>query len=122
MFNGVKVVSLFLLVANKITNFLSSDSDPMNIKNKKIYSGYDERHDITLTEKNITLLNEIRKYIIKKNIIEKLECNTTNINEKINIIEKYTDAYSNKKKITEFNLFAGNLLNNFYDNQHKYDM
>jgi hypothetical protein len=61
------------------------------------------------------VLNNIRKNIINKNIIEELENNNTNAEKKIDIIEKYTDIYKDQTRISEFNLFAGGLLQNFYD-------
>jgi hypothetical protein len=61
------------------------------------------------------MLHKIRRHIINKNIIDELENNNTNIHQKMHIIETYTDIYENQNKISEFNLLAGNLLNDFYD-------
>jgi len=113
MFN-TRIVSLLLLVSNNLNNFLSSDSDSIYIKLKDINSGYDQRCDITSDERvNSTILYEIKRNMIHKNIIEELENNNTSIHKKLDIIEKYTDIYKKQKPICEFNLFAGNLMNDF---------
>jgi hypothetical protein len=61
------------------------------------------------------MLRKIRRHIINKNIIEELENNNINIHRKIDIIEQYTDIYENQNKISGFNLLAGKLLDEFYD-------
>ena len=94
---------------NKI---LPSDSEINFITLKTVTSGNDERYNEHL---NVTLLNNIRRHIINKNLLHELENNTTNIHKKLNIIEKYTEIYENQNRITGFNLFAENLMNNFYD-------
>lgn len=114
MYN-TRIFSLLLLVSNNLNNFLSSDSDSIYIKLKNINSGYDQRYDITNDEGvNSTMLYEIKRNMINKNIIEELENNNTNIHKKLDIIEKYTDIYKKQKQISEFNLFAGDLMNDFY--------
>jgi hypothetical protein len=110
---NAKILSLLWLAStNTLNNFLSSDSDSIYIKLKNINSGNDERYNEYL---NVTLLNNIRRHIINKNLLQELENNTTNIHKKLNIIEKYTEIYENQNRITGFNLFADNLMNNFYD-------
>ena len=127
-----KIVSLLLLVPNNLQNFLSGDTDSIYIRFKNINAGNDERY-YTVYNKNSTssnsdnndnndnnehtdapfMIHKIRRNIINKNIIEELENNSTNIHQKIDIIEKYTDLYQNK--ISGFNLLAVKLLDEFYD-------
>jgi hypothetical protein len=112
-----KVLSLFLLVPNNLQSFLSGDSDSIYIKFKNAAHGTDQRYDIN-NNTNISMLymlDKIRKHIINKNIIEELENNNTNIHNKLDIIERYTDIYKDQNRIAEFNLFGGKLLDNFYD-------
>jgi hypothetical protein len=125
-----KIVSLLLLVPNNLQNFLSGDTDSIYIrfKNfKNMNAGNDQRYyaaynnnGTTTTSSNDNndtpvMLRKIRRHIINKNIIEELENNNINIHQKIDIIEKYTDIYENKKQISGFNLLAGKLLDEFYD-------
>ena len=124
MYNA-KIISLLLLLSNNLQNFLL---------NKSVNSGNDERYNniqnVEFNEfnepieaidnfyydyLNITLLHNIRKHIINKNIIEELEKDDINIQKKLDIIEKYTDICKNQTRIREFDLFAGDLLANFYD-------
>jgi hypothetical protein len=113
---NTKILSLLWLAStNNLNNFLSSDSDSIYIKLKNINSGNsgkDERYNEYL---NVTLLNNIRRNIINKNIVQELENDSINIHKKLNIIEKYTEIYENQNRINGFNLFAGNLVNDFYD-------
>jgi hypothetical protein len=113
---NTKILSLLWLAStNNLNNFLSSDSDSIYIKLKNINSGNsgkDERYNEYL---NVTLLNNIRRNIINKNIIQELENDRINIHKKLNIIEKYTEIYENQNRINGFNLFAGNLANDFYN-------
>jgi len=116
----IKNLYLLLLLPNNLQNFLSGDSDSIYIRFKRSKGGNDERYyttnNITLdTDDTIFILDKIRRHIINKNIIEELEKNSTNINNKLHIIEKYTDIYQKQNKISGFNLLAGNLLNDFYD-------
>jgi hypothetical protein len=115
-------ISLLVLFSNNLNNFLTSDSvDSIYIRIKNLKSGYDERYDINNPEYNynerinVTLLGNIRKHIINKNIVEELENNNTSIHKKLDIIEKYLELYMNEKQISGFNLLAGNLLKDFYD-------
>jgi hypothetical protein len=130
-----KIVSLLLLVPNNLQNFLSGDSQSIYIRFKEFKNpnaGNDQRYYIANNNNSSSsdnndirdnndisdtpfMLHKIRRHIINKNIIEELENNNTNIHNKLNIIEKYTDMYENQNKISEFNLLAGNLLNDFYD-------
>jgi hypothetical protein len=119
---NTKILSFLWLASNNLlNNFLSSESDSIYIKLKNINSGNDERYDNNIYNYkyneylNVTLLNNIRRHIMNKNLLQELENNNTNIHKKLNIIEKYTEIYSNQNRISEFNLFAGDLLNNFYD-------
>ena len=121
MYN-TRIVSLLLLVSNNLNHFLASESDSSNyIKLKNINSGNDLRYDIDNSEYNYndrvntTMLSKIKRNMINKNIIEELESTNINIHKKLDIIEKYTDIHKNCNQITGFNLFAGNLLNIFYD-------
>jgi hypothetical protein len=110
---NIKILSLlFLASSNTLNKFLSSESESIYIKFKNIISGNDERYNEYL---NVTLLNNIRRNIINKNILQELENDSIDIHKKLNIIEKYTEIYANQNRITEFNLFTGNLMNNFYD-------
>ena len=117
-----KALSFFLLLSNNIRNNLSSENDHSYIKNSN--TGNDERYeryendndnDNNIYEENLYMLYKINRYIINKKIIEELEKNNTNIYKKLDLIEKYTDIYKNLNSIQEINLFAGNLLENFYD-------
>jgi hypothetical protein len=128
-----KLLSLLLLVPNNLKDVLLGDFDSIYIRFKDINSGNDERFDIITNgnfhndnndfntlhnNTNITvlyMLDKIRTNIINKNIIEELENNNTNIQNKLNIIEKYTNIYKNQNRISEFNLLSGNLLKDFYD-------
>jgi len=128
-----KLLSLLLLVPNNLKDVLLGDFDSVYIRFKDINSGNDERFDIITNgnfhndnndfntlhnNTNITvlyMLDKIRTNIINKNIIEELENNNTNIQNKLNIIEKYTNIYKNQNRISEFNLLSGNLLKDFYD-------
>jgi hypothetical protein len=128
-----KLLSLLLLVPNNLQNFLSGDSESIYIRFKNLKNmnaGNDERYYVTNNNDetdnvdntynsdksdNLFMLHKIRRHIINKNIIEELENNNTNIHQKMHIIETYTDIYENQNKISEFNLLAGNLLNDFYD-------
>jgi hypothetical protein len=124
MYN-TRIVSLLLLVSNNLSNlnrYLASESDSsIYIKLENINSGNDQRYDINNGEYNYndrvntTMLGKIKRNMINKNIIEELESTNINIHKKLDIIEKYTDIYKNCNQITGFNLFAGNLLNIFYD-------
>ena len=110
---NTKILSLLWLASsNTLNKFLSSELDSIYIKLKNMNSGNDERCNEYL---NVTLLNNIRKNIINKNLLQELENDNIDIHKKLNIIEKYTEIYANQNRITEFNLFAGNLMNNFYD-------
>jgi hypothetical protein len=131
-----KLLSLLLLVPNNLQNFLSGDSESIYIRFKNLKNmnaGNDERYYVTNNNDktdnadntdntynsdksdNLFMLHKIRRHIINKNIIEELENNNTNIHQKMHIIETYTEIYENQNKISEFNLLAGNLLNDFYD-------
>jgi len=122
-----KCLSFLLLVSNNIKNYLSSDNDSFYVKNnnkgmdERYINNYENSHEnynennYNNEYANIYMLHKIKRYIINKNIVEELEKNTTNIYKKLDIIEKYTDIYKNQNSIREFNLFAGNLLENFYD-------
>jgi hypothetical protein len=128
-----KLLSLLLLVPNNLKDVLLGDFDSIYIRFKDINSGNDERFDIITNgnfhndnndfntlhnNTNITvlyMLDKIRTNIINKNIIEELENNDTNIQNKLNIIEKYTNIYKNQNRISEFDLLSGNLLKHFYD-------
>ena len=119
-----KFLSLFLLlVTNNLSEYSDSSYTRFN-KLKKKSGGNDERYintsnnstdDSDNSDKSNTkiMLYKIRRHIINKNIIEELEKNSTNINNKLHIIEKYTDIHQNQNKISGFNLLAGNLLNEF---------
>ena len=111
-----KILYFLLVVQNNLKNFLSGDSDSVYIRFKKSKAGNDERYYNT-TNKSDTqfMLDKIRRNIIKKNIIDELENNSTNIYKKLELIEKYTDIYQSQNKISEFNLLVGNLLNDFYE-------
>jgi hypothetical protein len=113
-----------LLLSNNTRNYLSSNNDSLYIK--KSNTGIDERYiknDENICENcnnndnnedgNIYMLYKIDRFFIIKNIVEELEKNTTNVYKKLDIIEKYTDIYKEQNSIREFNLFAGNLLENF---------
>lgn len=111
-----KALSLLLLLSNNIRNNLSSENDHSYIKNSN--TGNDERYENdndNINEENLYMLYKINRFIINKNILEELEKNNTNIYKKLDIIEKYTDIHKNQNSIQEINLFAGNLLENFYD-------
>jgi len=111
-----KILYLLLVVQNNLKNFLSGDSDFVYIRFKQSNEGNDERYYNTDNNTDSRfMLDKIRKHIINKNIIEELENNNTNIHNKLDIIEKYTDISTNQNKISEFNLLAGNLLKDFYD-------
>jgi hypothetical protein len=115
-----KILYLLLLVPNNLQNYLSRDSDSIYIRFKGSNGGNDERYyttnNISIDTGDTTfILDKIRRHIIIKNIIEELEKNTTNINNKLHIIEKYTDIYQKQNKVSGFNLLGGNLLNDFYD-------
>jgi hypothetical protein len=134
---NTKILSLLLVVSNNLKNFLSSDSDSIYIKIKNMNAGNDERYNINTNynyndndiinddnindiniyndNTNITMLNQIRRHIVNKNILEELENNNLNIHQKLAIIEKYTDIYKNQNKVGELNLLAGDLMGNFYD-------
>jgi len=115
---------LLLLFSNNLKNFLTSDSvDSIYIKIKHLKSGYDERYDINNPEYNYnqrlnnTLLVSIRKNILYKYVLEKLEDNNTSIHYKLNIIENFLHVYMDEKQIKGFDLFSGKLLNSFYDSE-----
>jgi hypothetical protein len=112
-----KSLSFLLLLSNNVRNYLSNDNDSLYIKNRN--SGNDERYENdnekNYNEENLYILYKINRYIINKNLIEELEKNNTNIYKKLDIIEKYTDIYKNQNSIQAVNLFASNLLENFYD-------
>jgi len=124
--NILKLVSI-LLFSNNYNNLIRND-EYFSVYAKREKTGNDDRYnnikDVNFNENienfyydylNITMLNKIKKHIINKNIIEELERNDINIQQKIDIIEKYTDICEDKNRISEFNLFAGGLLNQFYD-------
>ena len=112
-----KSLSFLLLLSNNIRNYLSNDNDSNYIKNSN--SGNDERYEndneSNVNEENLYILYKINRCIINKNIIEELEKNNTNIYKKLYILEKCTDIYKNQYGVQAVNLFAGNLLENFYD-------
>jgi len=120
-----KLLSLLLLVPNNLQTFLSGDTDSIYIRFKNLKNmnlGNDERYykennnnDTDSDTNNQFMLHKIRRHIINKNIIEELENNSTNVHNKLNIIEKYTDIYENQNKIVGFNLLADSLLHDFYD-------
>jgi len=117
----IKILSFLWLTYNNLNKILPSDSETNFITLKTVNSGNDERYDNQKCNYNyneyinVTMLANIRKYIRNKNIIHELQDNNTCIHQKLNIIEKYTHIYQDKNRIAEFNLFAGNLLNEFYD-------
>jgi hypothetical protein len=117
----IKILSFLWLTYNNLNKILPSDSETNFITFKTVNSGNDERYDNQKYNYNyneyinVTMLANIRKYIRNKNIIHELQDNNTCIHRKLNIIEKYTNIYQDKNRIAEFNLLAGNLLNEFYD-------
>jgi len=114
-----KILYFLLVVQNNLKNFLSGDSDSVYIRFKKSKAGNDERYYNTANKSDIRImLNKIRRNIMNKNIIDELENNSTNIYKKLELIEKYTDIYQSQNKISEFNLLAGNLLKDFYDDDY----
>ena len=112
-----KPLSFLLLLSNNIRNNLSSENDHYYIKisNTGNDGRYENDNENNKYEEKLYMLYKINRYIINKNIIEDLEKNNTNIYKKLDIIEKYTDIYKNQNSIQSLNLFAGNLLDNFYD-------
>lgn len=109
-----KLLSFLLLLSNNIRIDLSNENDFFYNKNSN--SGKDERYENNNENENANnyMLYKIKRYMINKNIIEELEKNYTNIH-KLDIIEKYTDIFKNQNAVSELNLLAGNLFDNFCD-------
>jgi hypothetical protein len=115
-----KILYFLLLVPNKLQNFLSGETDSIYIRFKNRNAGNDARYYTVNNftsdnDDNMFMLHKIRRHMLNKNIIEELENNDNNIYKKLELIEKYTDLCEAQNKISEFNLLAGNLLNDFYD-------
>jgi hypothetical protein len=108
---------LFLIHNNpNINHFVSEQIESHYNKITNMNDGKDLRyHDNAYDETvNMILLYKIKKNYIIKNLLEELEKNTTNIYNKLELLEKYAFLYSNQTCITSVDLFAGNLLDNFY--------
>ena len=113
-----KLLYFLFLVRNNpnINNFLSDPTESQYNKiNNNSKNGKDSRyHDAYDENSNLILLYKIKKNYIIKNLLEELEKNTTNIYNKIELLEKYAYLYKNQTSITAVDLFAGNLLDSFY--------
>ena len=81
----------------------------------KTISGNDERFNITNQDINADKLIEINSNIRKKDLLELINNSNTNIYNKLYIIEKYM-LNDDKNSIRSYDLTAGNLFKDFYDN------
>jgi len=108
---------LFLINNNpNINHFLSEQTESQYNKINISNAGKDLRCQYTPDENlnKLLLLYKIKKNYIIKNLLEELEKNTTNIYNKLELLEKHSYLYKNQTSITTVDLFAGNLLENFY--------
>jgi hypothetical protein len=108
------ILAFLWIASNNLNKFLSSDSESFYIKLNTLTSGNDQRYDAN-EGINSTILDKIKTHILYKNIIQQLECNDTSIHKKLSIIERNTNLYKDENRISEFNLFGGNLMNIFND-------
>jgi hypothetical protein len=113
MLNSKILAFLFVVpYNNKIELVYNYEESTYNIKKN---SGNDERFNTTIQDINIEKLRVINSNIIKKDLLELLNNSNTNIYNKLYIIEKYMLNHE-KNSIRSYDLTAGNLFREFYDN------
>ena len=113
MFNAKIMTFLFLVnYTHKMQLSYNYEETSPHVKN---ISGNDERFNIANNDSvNMDKLSEISANILKKDLLEILNNSNTNIYNKLYIIEKY--MLNSENHIKSYNLTAGNLFRDFYDN------
>lgn len=107
---------ILFLIHNNPNNIQNVSDQIASLHNKNINNndGKDMRnYDFQDNNLNKILLYKVQKNLLIKNLLEELEKNNTDIYCKLELLEKYSYLYNNKSCVTGFDLFAGDLWNNF---------
>jgi uncharacterized protein YfkK (UPF0435 family) len=97
-------------------NSLYNEEEQSYHPHSRVIAGNDDRYNNT-NDNDPSLLNKIKTHMVNKNLLDLLNNNQTNIQNKLNIIDFYLKdtnfSSSNNNRIAGFYITGGNLFNEF---------